>query len=51
MIIIATCTILWQWGQAKDRKARNPLQGILDGYVSNPNPIHSSRRRAFFNRT
>jgi hypothetical protein len=42
--LIIVCTALWQWGQTKERKARNPLQGILDGYVPNPN-LHSSRRK------
>lgn len=29
LTIITLCTILWQWGQALECKARNPLQGIL----------------------
>jgi hypothetical protein len=41
------CIRLWQWGQAKERKARNPLQGILDGYVPNPN-LDPNRRRGLF---
>jgi NACHT domain len=45
--LIIGCTTLWKWGQAKERKARNPLQGILDGYDLNPN-LAPNRRRGFF---
>jgi hypothetical protein len=47
IVLMMGCTALWQWGQAKERKARNPLQGILDGYVPNPN-LHTNRRKGFF---
>jgi hypothetical protein len=28
--LILLCALLWWWGQKRDRKARNPLHGILD---------------------
>ena len=30
LIVLGTCTSLWLYGQNKERKASNPLQGILD---------------------
>ncbi|WP_299488897.1 NACHT domain-containing protein [Acaryochloris sp. IP29b_bin.137] len=29
LVILGLCTILWKWGQYRDRQARNPLYGIL----------------------
>jgi hypothetical protein len=45
--LVITCTALWQRGQTKERQARNPLQGILDGYVPNPNLYMSHRKGDF----
>ncbi|MEM9274179.1 MAG: NACHT domain-containing protein [Cyanobacteria bacterium P01_F01_bin.143] len=30
LIVFGTCTALWRYGQDKERKASNPLKGILD---------------------
>ncbi|WP_052035241.1 NACHT domain-containing protein [Xenococcus sp. PCC 7305] len=32
-IVLGTCTTLWRYGQDRERKASNPLKGILDGYI------------------
>jgi hypothetical protein len=46
--LVGILTILWQTGQEKERKARNPLQGVLNSYVPNPMLSVTRRRWRFF---